>query len=153
MPPCVRSKSESHADSKPSPLKRRPRVPHPAPPLPPPPKTNKGNSSGKLGPFVTAVEQEFPAGEPGVYYNVSRLGPLEARLRGACVASGARVNLEFRDVALKVFGVQLAKKEWAPGAMRGHWAAKYWDEDFRAFTTNKGSLFVMERVSPPVAAP
>jgi hypothetical protein len=37
---------------------------------------------------------------------------------------------------------------WEPGQMRGHWAATYWDADFRAFTTNKGSLFVMARKAP-----
>ena len=36
-------------------------------------------------------------------------------------------------------------QEWAPGAMRGHWQATFWDDDFRVFTTNKGSLFVMAR--------
>ena len=29
--------------------------------------------------------------------------------------------------------------------MCGHWAATYWDDDLRCFTTNKGSLFVMAR--------
>jgi hypothetical protein len=34
---------------------------------------------------------------------------------------------------------------WEPGQMRGHWAATYWDDDFRVFTTNKGSLFIMTK--------
>ncbi len=68
--------------------------------------------------------------------------------QGECFVSPAqptRVNLEFKDVSLKLGGWQVARKEWAPGAMRGHWAATYWDDDFRVFTTNKGSLFVMAR--------
>lgn len=36
-------------------------------------------------------------------------------------------------------------QEWLPGQMRGHWAASYWDDDFRVFFTNKGSLFVLRR--------
>lgn len=145
-----------------------------------------------------------------MYYNVSKLGPLTASLRGECgvaPASPTRVNLEFKDVTLTLGGLQLAKKvrwfvwlcvgrgrrecgaapasptrpecyacphprphtdhcmhahhpfptpnlstptlshtqEWEAGKMRGHWAATYWDDDFRVFNTNKGSLFVMAK--------
>jgi hypothetical protein len=88
----------------------------------------------------------FPGDEPGIYYNVSQLGPLSLSLRGKCGVSPAaadRVDLEFESVTARVFGAQVAQKRWAPGAMRGHWRAKYWDGDLRVFTTNKGSLFVM----------
>ncbi|KAI8469579.1 MAG: hypothetical protein J3K34DRAFT_423260 [Monoraphidium minutum] len=111
-----------------------------------------GNSSGKIkaGPLeiVTDVEQVFPSDEPGCYYNISRLGLVTAALKGVCGVSASnptRVDLEFKEVALKVGPFQLAKKTWEPGQMRGHWAATYWDADLRVFTTNKGSLFIMRR--------
>lgn len=107
-----------------------------------------GNSSGKLGPFITEVEQVFPADQPGTYYNISRLGLLSATLRGECTISPNqpnRVSLEFKDVALKLGQLQLAKKVWEPGQMRGHWSATYWDDSLRVFNTNKGSLFVMAK--------
>ncbi len=34
-----------------------------------------------------------------------------------------------------------------PGAMRGYWRAAYNDDELRIFYTNKGSLFILKRIS------
>jgi hypothetical protein len=55
--------------------------------------------------------QEFPAEEPGVYYNVSTLGLVSARLRGDySVTRDDRVDLEFKNLVLKVGPFQAAEK-------------------------------------------
>lgn len=57
------------------------------------------------------VSQEFPAAEPGVYYNVSSLGLVSARLRGEyAVTRDDRVDLEFKNLVLKVGPFQAAEK-------------------------------------------
>jgi hypothetical protein len=55
--------------------------------------------------------QDFPAEEPGVYYNVSTLGLVSARLRGVySVTRDDRVDLEFRNLVLKIGPFQAAEK-------------------------------------------
>jgi hypothetical protein len=47
----------------------------------------------------------------GVYYNISRLGLVSAKLRGEFqVTRPDRIDLEFKDVALSVGPLQLLKK-------------------------------------------
>ncbi|KAF8057914.1 hypothetical protein HT031_005860 [Scenedesmus sp. PABB004] len=110
--------------------------------------TSDGASSGKVGPFVAEVRQEFPAGAPGTYVNVSRLGLVSAALRGECRAGegGDLIDLEFKDLALRVGPLRAAHKEFAPGSMRGHWRITFADADFRVFYSNKGNLFVLRRL-------
>jgi hypothetical protein len=33
-----------------------------------------------------------------------------------------------------------------PSGFKGHWSLKYVDEDMRCFSTNKGNVFVLQRV-------
>jgi len=109
--------------------------------------TSIGTSSGKVGPFITDVEQGFPADEVGMYYNLSRLGLVSAKLRGEFqVSRPDRIDLEFKDIALSVGPLQLLKKDFPPGGMRGYWKLSYADDEFRVFYTNKGNLFVLRRV-------
>jgi hypothetical protein len=55
--------------------------------------------------------QEFPADEPGVYYNISTLGLVSARLRGVySVTRDDRVDLEFKNLVLKIGPFQAAEK-------------------------------------------
>eukprot|EP00877_Chromochloris_zofingiensis_P006467 jgi/Chrzof1/2073/Cz11g01260.t1 len=106
--------------------------------------TSTGTSSGKIGPFLTQVEQDFPADEPGVYYNVSRLGLVSARLRGVYqFTTDSRVDLEFKQLSLAIAGITLVKKDFEPGQMQGFWQIKYVDDDVRVFTTNQGNLFIL----------
>jgi hypothetical protein len=55
--------------------------------------------------------QEFPAEEPGVYYNVSTLGLVSARLHGVYgVTRDDRVDLEFKNLVLRIGPFQAAEK-------------------------------------------
>ena len=55
--------------------------------------------------------QDFPAEEPGVYYNISSLGLVSARLRGEYrVTRDDRVDLEFSNLVLKVGPFQTTEK-------------------------------------------
>ncbi|WIA15553.1 hypothetical protein OEZ85_002185 [Tetradesmus obliquus] len=109
--------------------------------------TSDGTSSGKVGPFITDVVQEFPAAEPGVYYNVSSLGLVSARLRGEyAVTRDDRVDLEFKNLVLKVGPFQAAEKVFEAGQMRGYWRMSYVDGDFRVFYTNKDNMFILRKL-------
>lgn len=109
--------------------------------------TSTGTSSGMVGPFITDVVQDFPAEEPGVYYNVSTLGFISARLRGEYkVTRDDRIDLEFRNITLSIGPFKAAEKVFEQGAMRGYWKLSYCDAGFRVFYTNKGNLFVLRRL-------
>jgi hypothetical protein len=109
--------------------------------------TSTGTSSGKVGPFITQVIQDFPAAEPGVYYNESRLGLVCARLRGDYkVTRDDRVDLQFKNLVLRVGPFQAAEKVFGPTERRGYWKITYCDDDFRVFNTNMGNMFVLRKL-------
>eukprot|EP00775_Hariotina_reticulata_P008861 gene8861-9040_t len=109
--------------------------------------TSDGTSSGKVGPFITDVVQEFPVDEPGVYYNISRLGLVSATLRGDYeVTQDDRVDLEFKSLALKIGPWKAAEKIFDAGQMRGYWQVSYCDSDFRVFYSNKQNLFILRKL-------
>jgi hypothetical protein len=74
--------------------------------------TSTGTSSGKIGPFVAQVTQEFPGEAPGQYANVARLGPLTACLRGRLAPGDSRdtLQLEFTDLSLRLGPLQVVEK-------------------------------------------
>lgn len=100
--------------------------------------------SSKLIPLIPAL-QEFPT--LGDYTNVSRLGPLTLRLKGIySQGSRERLELEFKQLIVSLGPLAVYTKDFAPGAMRGHWRTVFADADLRVFYTNKGSLFVLKRL-------
>lgn len=108
--------------------------------------TSTGTSGGKLGPFIAEVSQDFPADQPGFYFNKLALGPLRAEL----LADYKKVRADRLDVEFKYtdffLGPFKRRQEFPPGRMRGYWRIAYSDGDMRVFYTNKGSLFVLVRV-------
>lgn len=78
-------------------------------------KQHKSNHSCMLHVLLltdrVVLAQDFPADEPGVYYNVSRLGLVSARLRGVYqFTTDSRVDLEFKQLSLAIAGITLVKK-------------------------------------------
>lgn len=110
-----------------------------------------GNSSGKLGPLVGKTGQRFPADSPGQYTNYASFlgGALVVELQGEYTAKGdSRINLLFKSTQFKFLGGLLTTppKEFPNGGVKAHWVMGYVDDDLRVLETNKGSVFVLERV-------
>ena len=115
---------------------------------------SSGNSSGKLGPLVGAVRQEFAA-DGRSYANVVALGLLEVRLEAEYEAETDSV-LDVRFVSINLVlalggaSLVLATKPFAddprPG---GKWDMLYSDGATRALriTPGTGNVFVLDRVT------
>lgn len=132
-------------------------------PGPPPPalstwrtvfSTSPGASGGRVGPFRGETTQVFhasPSTTAGTYTNKLAFGGSLAvlELSGTWEAVRAdRVNVVFLDTKWSVLGGLLKGGSTFPPDKqpRGHWSLLYGDDAVRVFTTNKGSLFVLERV-------
>jgi hypothetical protein len=75
---------------------------------------SKGGSSGKIGPFVGKVTQEF--GEDGIFYNKAQFGPLEVSLRAECtVKSDTVCAVSFKETTFRLFGATLKQSEVSGG--------------------------------------
>lgn len=131
-------------------------------PGPPPPApstwktlltTSPGPSGGKIGPFQGETTQVFhasPTPTAGTYTNKLAFGGSLAvlELSGTWEAVRPdRVNVVFVDTHWSLLGGLLTGGSvFPPGKQpRGHWSLLCGDEEVRAFTTNKGSLFVLVR--------
>eukprot|EP00802_Teleaulax_amphioxeia_P008404 Tamp_08413.p4 GENE.Tamp_08413~~Tamp_08413.p4 ORF type:complete len:178 (-),score=30.40 Tamp_08413:1136-1669(-) len=77
--------------------------------------TTTGSSGGKLGPFVGNVFQDIRYSD-GKYYNILRLGPVEAVLSAHWdVVNNDKWDVTFDDIKLDVFGLTLVNKEFGSG--------------------------------------
>ncbi len=56
------------------------------------------------------LQQVFPDSAPGTYYNRSTLGLVSAQLSGRYSVGGARINLEFTDLAVAIGPLTLVRK-------------------------------------------
>ena len=132
--------------------------PGPPPPSPSVWRTLYSNSPGPSGGRVLGIQGEttqvfHPSAAPsaGTYTNQLAFGGSLAvlELSGDWEAVRPdRVNVAFTDTRWSVLGGLLkgGPKPFAPEKRpRGHWGLLYGDGGVRAFTTNKGSLFVLER--------
>ena len=101
-----------------------------------------GNSSGKLGPFVGDVFQEFQT--DSLYENVVLVGPLRVGLKArATPLSDTKLEVQFLATSVRVFGIQLVEKELTA---KGTWEMQYADEGLRVLIANTGNTFALERV-------
>jgi len=133
-------------------------------PGPPPPApstwrtlftTSTGPSGGKVGPFQGETTQAFhasPVGpaSAGTYTNKLAFGGSLAclELSGTWEAvRDDRVNVVFVNTKWSLLGGAFKGGSAFPADKqpRGHWSLLFGDEAVRVFTTNKGSLFVLER--------
>jgi len=93
--------------------------------------TNKGDSAGKVGPFVGKVTQVIML-EDERYFNIVEVGPLRAELEATWIVRGAKNwTVIFKTLAVKLFGMQLLQSEFDVENARGDWIISYVDEDFR----------------------
>lgn len=102
-----------------------------------------GPSSGKIGPFVGAVTQEFR--DDAAFVNAVAFGPLRISLDAdrAPLDGGRRYRVTFRRMALSVFGAEVASMPLDGG---GAWTLRYVDDDLRVMAVP--SLFVLARREP-----
>jgi len=136
--------------------------------------TTTGSSGGKLGPFVGDVDQDIRYND-GKYFNILRLGPIEAILSAHWdVVNGDKWDVTFDDIKFLVFGLPLIEKEFGSGRDQtletldtvaggsqaersstngGSWDLKYADDSLRvlyAYGTGKdpkkANIFVLEKV-------
>lgn len=130
--------------------------------------SSEGLSSGRLGPLRGRVTQEFAPAVPGsgegqevAFVNrVSFAGGLVefalfARAKaapstrqqqsGSQAAPLPRVDVEFIETRTRLLGVELGR---APSAGKGYWQVVFETPSVRVFTTNAGSVFVLERLPP-----
>ncbi|KAK9816603.1 hypothetical protein WJX72_002625 [[Myrmecia] bisecta] len=105
---------------------------------------SKGNSSGKLGPFIGRVTQVFPGDTPAQYINKVQIGPFEAAVLAEYeYARKDRINVTFLNTTFKLGPFRYCKET----TMKGHWTLKYADEELRILTSNQNNVFVLARVS------
>ena len=89
--------------------------------------TVAGGSSGKLGPFVGAVTQNFI--DAVAFENVVELGPLRLALRAKRTPTdGQTYRVDFEALGVEVFGVKLFERAMGGG---GAWKLRYVDDDVR----------------------
>lgn len=101
--------------------------------------TVAGGSSGKLGPFVGAVTQNFI--DAVAFENVVELGPLRLVLRAKRTPTdGQTYRVDFEALGVEVFGVKLFERAMGGG---GAWKLRYVDDDVRIMDTP--SLYVLKR--------
>ena len=107
---------------------------------------SSGNSSGKLGPLVGKVTQEFD-GAAG-YANVVTLGPLEVRLVASYTVRDTRaLVVQFESIGVSVAGIQLLSKPFPVPKPRGNWAMLFADTDTRVLRVPEtGNVFVLRRL-------
>ena len=107
---------------------------------------SSGNSSGKLGPLVGKVTQEFD-GAAG-YANVVTLGPLEVRLVASYTVKDSRaLVVQFESIGVSVAGFQLLSKPFPTPKPRGNWAMLFADTDTRILRVPEtGNVFVLRRL-------
>jgi hypothetical protein len=68
-----------------------------------------GGSSGKIGPFVGSVTQEFV--NDTTFINAVRLGPLQIALRAERqVTSDTTIKVTFRETTVTLFGQEVTRK-------------------------------------------
>ena len=101
--------------------------------------TSPGSSSGKLGPFVGAVTQEFL--DETDFVNAVELGPLRVALRAQRKPiKDTSYRVTFKEMSFALFGQELMSKSITGG---GVWKVRYVDSDLRIMDTP--SLFVLTR--------
>jgi hypothetical protein len=109
-----------------------------------------GNSSGKLGPFVGIVTQEFEVDKnSGRYRNVVTLGPLVLSLAAVAEAlakskKNESLKVTFVDLTVTIFGNQVLKKPFDANRS-GTWRMAYASDEVRVLYTNQGNVFVLTR--------
>ena len=113
----------------------------------------QGGSSRKIGPFVSVVTQTFHPTLPSYVNEALFWGALGLKLEGAysvattsSESSSMRIDLEFKNFAVELFSRVLYSKPFKPGEMLGHWKVDNAEDDLRIFHTNKGSLFILDRI-------
>jgi hypothetical protein len=106
---------------------------------------SSGNSSGKLGPLVGKVTQEFD-GDAG-YANVVELGPLQVRLVASYMVKDSRaLVVQFESIGVVVAGFQLLSKPFPTLKPRGNWAMLFVDSDTRVLRVPEtGNVFVLRK--------
>jgi len=103
---------------------------------------SKGGSSGKIGPFVGAVEQLFATDDTN-FTNCVTLGPLRIALAAERkVIDDRRIKVKFREITATAFGIELIKK---PSTGSGVWTQRFVDDELRIMDTP--SLFIIRRES------
>lgn len=107
-------------------------------------------SSGKIGPFVGFVEQEFPAAQRGQYINWVAFGGdkdsgfFRAKLVADYSAAPNRdekLNVEFIDTTFMLGPLKFTQK--FPAGRGGWWQQTYIDNDYRILYANTGNVFVL----------
>ena len=102
-----------------------------------------GNSSGKLGPFVGRVTQEFD--EQDGFANTVDLGVLKVTLNATYETKNDQIIVvRFRNTELCVFGFKLFSKAFERTAV-GSWKVTYASSDLRILYSNQDNLFVLAR--------
>lgn len=102
-----------------------------------------GNSSGKLGPFVGRVTQEFD--EHDGFANTVDLGVLKVTLNARYETKNDQIIVvRFRNTELCVFGFKLFSKAFERTAV-GSWKVTYASSDLRILYSNQDNLFVLAR--------
>lgn len=110
--------------------------------------TNGGGSSGKLGPFVGSVEQDMFM-DKKEYINYVRLPAIEGALTAEWeVINKGLIKVIFKDIAFKLFGIQLVKKPF--NNVEGKWRLTYADDSLRILyaigrNNTEESLFVLAK--------
>lgn len=109
---------------------------------------SKGSSSGRLGPLVGRVTQEFAPDGPA-YTNVVSLGPLSARLEASFAAAGDRaLAVQFESIGLRLGGLQLLQKPFPAPKPRGTWELLFSDGQWRVLRiAETGNVFILERIA------
>ena len=105
--------------------------------------TSPGGSSGKVGPFVGKVTQEFLDDE--TFINAVELfgGAVEVSLYATRrVLDSSRIRVAFQETGVKVAGKELFRKAISGS---GVWVQRYVDDDLRVMNTP--SLFVLKKRS------
>lgn len=107
-----------------------------------------GGSSGKIGPFISTVTQTFHPTLPQYCNEALFFGALALKLEGVYKINleEGRIDLEFTSSSFELFTRVLSSKAFVKGEMMGHWKILYKSDDMRVFTTNKGSLFILDRL-------
>jgi hypothetical protein len=110
--------------------------------------TSTAASSGKIGPFVGLVEQEFPASQPAQYINwVTFAGGLvKARLLADYKAAPDRdnkLNVQFLDTTFMLGPLKYTQQFDANRG--GWWRLTYVDNDYRILYANTENVFILAR--------
>jgi hypothetical protein len=107
-----------------------------------------GNSSGKLGPLVGRVTQEFSA-DGKSYANVVSVGPLVVRLDASYAPKSAtRLAVQFEAISVSLGGLLLLRKPFEAPKPRGSWDMRFSDADTRVLIVPEtGNVFCLTRTT------